>query len=75
MADETKPPPTYAELLDIADSLGADNDELKAKNAKLETALRAKDVDLGNLRVKKPRPARKLDPGAASAFNRPWNGR
>jgi hypothetical protein len=74
MADDepTKPPPTYAELRAANEALTADNAALETRCRRLEAAIKAKDAEA----ARKPRkPARKLDPNAASAFDRPWNGR
>ncbi len=77
MADEPdKPPPTYAELL-------AENAKLQAYALGLEDAVKGlnvavalRDAEIGRLTLKAgKKPARRLDPEAASAYDRPYDGR
>jgi hypothetical protein len=76
MADDPDRPPTYEELL-------AQVEQLKAYALGLEDAVRglqasvvARDVEIQRLTLKAAKkPARQLDPKAASAFDRPYDGR
>jgi hypothetical protein len=76
MAEADKPP-TYDELL-------ADNAKLKAYALRLEEVVRAlnaaataanAEIARLTLKLKGQKPQRKLDPTAASAFDRPYDGR
>jgi hypothetical protein len=76
MAAESAKPPTYDELL-------ADNAKLKAYALWLEEAIRGlnaavsvRDAEIGRLTLKaKAKPKRVLDSNAASAYDRPYDGR
>jgi hypothetical protein len=76
MADEPERPPTYEELLAQVGQLKAYALGLEDTVRGLQASVAARDVEIQRLTLKVgKKPARLLDPKAASAFDRPWNGR
>ncbi len=76
MADEPERPPTYEELLAQVEQLKAYALRLEDVNRGLQVSVAARDVEIQRLTVKAAKkPARQLDPKAASAFDRPYDGR
>jgi hypothetical protein len=76
MADEPDKPPTYEELLTEVVQLQDYALHLEEVNRGLQAGIAVRDAEIQRLTVKAgKKPARQLDPKAASAFDRPWNGR
>ena len=76
MAEEDDKPPTYEELLTEVVQLQDYALHLEEVNRGLQVSLTMSDAEIQRLTVKAVKPkARQLDPKAASAFDRPWNGR
>ena len=72
MAEQDRPP-TYEELIALRNSLQAENQALRSRANRLRSErdrLRGEQVP-----GPKKKPARKLDAGAESALDRPWDGR
>jgi hypothetical protein len=76
MADEPERPPTYEELLAQVEQLKAYALRLEDLNRGLQASVIVRDAEIGRLTLKAgKKPPRKLDPNAASAFDRPYDGR
>jgi hypothetical protein len=76
MAEEIKPPPTYDELVTQNADLQAYALRLEEVARNLQAGINVRDAEIQRLALKAgKKPARQLDPKAASAFDRPWNGR
>jgi regulator of replication initiation timing len=63
-------PPTYDELLKENEKLKAENQRLQTVAAQAMVAIQQREEEIARL-VKKSKAVRKLDPYAASAFDRP----